>query len=333
MAYYARIIKETAIARALVSAAQRIIEKAHSSNGNETDALIAFAQSEILAISSYEANKQRALDIRDVVKHVFHDIEERFQQGGTLPGHSTGFASLDSMIGGLKQNLFYILGGRPGDGKTAIALNIARTVSVSGEHIAFFSLEMPRNELVLRLLSGEADVDGHRLARGFIGDTELQRIVSAADIIAKLPLTIDDTGGLPIDRLMARARRIKTERGLGAIFIDYLQLVRPSQKWNSREQEVSEVSRSLKALAKELSVPVIALSQLNRGSVDRPRKTPSLADLRESGALEQDADVITFLSSADDDGTLDLTIAKNRQGPTGQIQMIFDKSRTKFKEK
>jgi len=330
VAYHARIVKEKAIARGVVEAARRIIEKAHNLNGDGTDALSAFAQREVLTATSAGAGPS-GVEIRDLVKQAFRSIEERRERGDALPGLSTGFATLDASLGGLKKGLFYVFAGRPGMGKTALVLNISRIVAGAGGGVAFFSLEMPGAELSLRLLSSESGIDGHRLSRGLLGPEEWSRNVGAVNTLAKLPLKVDDTGGLPIDRLSARARRIKTESGLALVVVDYLQLVRPSQRWGTREAEVAEVSRCLKALAKELSVPVLAAAQLNRKVEDRADKRPTLADLRESGAIEQDADVIAFLYEGEDD-LMNLDISKHRQGPTGGVSLLFDRKRTKFLE-
>ena len=190
---------------------------------------------------------------------------------------------------------------------------------------------MPSIELTNRLLSAETGVDGHKITRGYFTNADLAKLAAAADNVARLPLYVDDAN-LPIDRIAARSRRIKADRGLDVIFIDYLQLVAPSHRWNTREQEVSEVSRSLKALAKELNVPVIAGAQLNRAIETRAEKKPTLADLRESGAIEQDADAVLFLSPTNEKGATDLIIAKHRQGPTGAVKLFFNKKITRFYE-
>jgi len=332
VAFYARIVRDKAIARGIVEASRRIIEKAHSMNGDGIDSLTAYAQGEILRAAATGTGPAGA-EIRDLVHRTFRGIEERSQKGEALPGLSTGLTGFDALTGGLKPALLYIKAGRPGVGKTAVVVNIARSAAGADGRVVFFSLEMPGSELVQRLLSMETGIDGFRLARGLLSPEEWSRCVRASDALAQLPLVIDDTGGLSIDRLMARARRTKAEKGLALIVVDYLQLVRPSQRWGTREQEVSEVSRSLKALAKELNVPVLATAQLNRGIESRQDKRLNLADLRESGAIEQDADVIAFLQPADDKGdVVELKISKHRQGPTGTVALLFDRKRTQFKD-
>ena len=236
---------------------------------------------------------------------------------------------MDRFLGGRSGGL-YIVAGRPGSGKTAIALQIGRKVSGSGQPVRINSLEMTSAELSQRLLSDETGIDGHARSRGYLIADQWRSAAVAADSLAKLPMTIDDTGGLPIDRLMARSRRLKIEKGIELIIVDYLQLVRSSQKRGTREAEVADISRSLKSLAKELDVPVLCAAQLNREVEGRRNKTLVLADLRESGAIEQDADVIVFLCEAGVDGSTELIIGKNRQGPTGKVPLAFDRARTRF---
>lgn len=331
--YYARIVREKAIARRIIEAARRMIARVYEPDGEGTDSLIAYAQEQILTVSRAITGPS-GIKIRNAVHHTFKDIEERHQKGTPLPGLSTGFTGVDAVTGGLKQRHLYIIAGRPGSGKTAFVLNIARNVAAVEGQVIFFSLEMSFSELSLRLISAETGIDGHRLSRGILWSEEWPRCGKAVNTLAQLSMEIDDTGGLPIDRLMARARRIKAEEGLVLVIADYLQLIRPFQKWGVREQEVAEVSRSLKALAKELNVPVLATSQLNRAIENRQNKRPTLGDLRESGAIEQDADVIAFLWPVDDSGEdTELIIAKHRQGPTGEVALIFDRKRTQFKDR
>jgi replicative DNA helicase len=329
--HYCRIVKEKALVRSVIEAAQRIIDKAHNLNGDGADTLNAFAQKEILSVSA-SASGSGGADLREILKRSHADMEERYHTGNALPGLSTGISGLDTLTGGLRDGRLYILAGRPGSGKTAFTLNVSRKVVGNVFPVDFFSLEMPSMDLSQRLVSSETGIDGHNITRGYLSPDQWKSVTRTTDALAKLPIWIDDTGGLPIDRLMARARRRKIEKGIRLIVVDYLQLVRPSQKWGTREKEVAEVSRSLKVLAKELSVPVLACAQLNRAMETRTTRTPVLSDLRESGAIEQDADVIMFLREAEDDGSTELTIAKNRQGKTGRIALIFDKARTRFLE-
>lgn len=324
--HYCGLIKDKATTRRIIETAQEIQQRAEGTT-TDIDGLLAYAQKEIMALTTTAT--ATGGDMRALIKESFKTLEERYKSGGSLPGISTGFKHLDALTGGLKAGGLYIIAGRPGTGKTAIALNITRSAADAGKSASFFSLEMPSTELTNRLLSSETGIDGHKLSRGYLSYEELDRAASAADTLARLPIIIDDAS-LSVDRMATRARRHKIEGGVDLVVVDYLQLVAPSRRWNTREQEVSEISRILKALAKELSVPVLAGAQLNRDIERRNNQTPTLADLRESGAIEQDADVIMFLLPTDDHGGTKLTVAKNRQGPTGAIDLIFDKRITRF---
>jgi replicative DNA helicase len=325
---YCKHIKEKAVTRRIIETAQQIQQRAEETT-TDVDGLLSFAQQSIMTLSATtSANTGR--DMRTLARTAFATIEERKQNGGPT-GITSGFEGLDQLLAGLRPGLFYPVAGRPGTGKTAIALNIARAVAGGGYVVVFFSLEMPSTELTNRLLSSETGIDGHKLNRGYLSDEEWGKAVNATDRIARLPIFIDDAT-LSIDRIATRARRHKAETGLDLVIVDYLQLVPPSRRWNTREQEVSEVSRTLKAIAKELNVPVIAGAQLNRNIENRTTKTPTLADLRESGAIEQDADAVIFIVPKNNDGGTELVVEKNRQGPTGSVSLTFDKRTTTFKE-
>jgi replicative DNA helicase len=325
---YCKHIKEKAVTRRIIETAQQIQQRAEETT-TDVDGLLAYAQKEIMSLTATAT--ATGADMRTLIKDAFQTLEERYKNGGALPGISTGYKHLDTLTGGLKAGGLYIIAGRPGTGKTAIALNITRKGAAAGKPVSFYSLEMPKGELMTRLISAETEIDGHKLSRGYLSPDELHRAALSADTLARLPVIIDDAS-LSVDRIATRARRHKAEGGVDLVVVDYLQLVPPSRRWNTREQEVSEVSRTLKALAKELSVPVLAAAQLNRDIERRNNQTPTLADLRESGAIEQDADVIMFLAPADDHGGTELIVAKNRQGPTGAIDLIFSKRITRFKE-
>ena len=252
-------------------------------------------------------------------------------QKKTLSSLSTGFSGLDVVTLGLKPGLLNVIAGRPGSGKTTFALTVARNVAGAARQVIFFSLEMPGPDLSHRLISAESGIDGHRLFRGILYSDEWSLSIEAANALTKLPLVIDDTGELPIDRLMERARRIKAEKGLALVVADYLQLIRPSRIWETREEEIAEVSRSLKALAKELNVPVLVTSQMYRSAEEEGNSYPSFSDLHESLVIERDADIVIFLWPMDDgSNTMRLIIAKHRQGPTGEIELLFDRKRTRF---
>jgi len=326
--HYCEIVKDHAVTRRVMEAAGRIIQEADTLPVGCSEELVTIAQREIMGVNSGVSDNG---DIRSLAKAAFEKIEERYNSGGGLPGISTGFRTLDLLTGGLKKGGLYIVAGRPGSGKTALSLCLTLTAAKSGSNSAFYSLEMPRIEITLRAISSLSGVNSHTMSQGYLSPEEWGKTARTADALSRMLITIDDsvTG---IDKIATRARRQHTERPLDMVIVDYLQLVRPSRRMNNREQEVSEVSRSLKALAKELDIPVIAGAQLNRAVETRRDSKPILADLRESGAIEQDADVIMFLSPTDSDGGTVLDVAKNRQGPTGEASLFFDRKTTTFRE-
>jgi replicative DNA helicase len=253
-------------------------------------------------------------------------------RGGELTGIPTGFRDLDQITGGLQAGELIVIAARPSMGKTAFALNIARNAAVDhGKKVAIFSLEMTTRSLVLRLLAAEARIDSSAFRRGFIAHNDHTRLVNAAGRLANAQIWIDDGSSATLLEIKAKSRRLKAERGLDLVVVDYLQLAHSDGKVERREQEISEISRGLKALAKELDIPVLTLSQLNRGPEARADKRPMLADLRESGAIEQDADLIGFIyrdevynKDSDDEGIAELIISKQRNGPTGLIRLRFE---------
>ena len=252
----------------------------------------------------------------------------------------TGFEKIDDLTAGLQKSELIIIAGRPSMGKTAFALNIALHAAMEEQiPAAIFSLEMSKEQLAFRLLSSEAKVDSQRLRKGFLGETDWPKLTTAAGRLSDAPLFIDDTPAITVLEMKAKSRRLKADSGLGLIVVDYIQLMRSGNYRDSREQEISEISRSLKALAKELKVPVVALSQLNRKVEDRTNRRPQMADLRESGAIEQDADVIAFIyrdevyNKSDDNidkGTAEIIIAKQRNGPTDTVKLAFVDKYTSF---
>jgi replicative DNA helicase len=256
-----------------------------------------------------------------------------------VTGVPTGFTKLDEMTSGLQPSDLIILAGRPSMGKTALALSIAQYAAIEKrETVAIFSLEMSKEQLVLRMLCSEARVDAHKLRSGFLGRADWPKLTSAAGRLAEAPIYIDDSPAMTVLEMRAKARRLKAERGLGLVIVDYLQLMRGRGGADNREQEISDISRSLKALAKELAIPVIALSQLSRAVDTRGGdKKPQLSDLRESGAIEQDADVVMFIfreevyrQTEENHGIADILLRKQRNGPTGEIQMAFIDRYTRF---
>jgi len=273
-----------------------------------------------------------------LIKDSFRTIERLYEKKELITGVPTGFEKLDEMTSGLQKSDLVIIAGRPSMGKTAFALNIAQRAAVdAGIPVAIFSLEMSKEQLAFRMLSSEAMVDSQRLRRGYPGETDWPKLTTAAGRLAEAPIYIDDTAAISVLEMKAKARRLKAESGLGLLIVDYLQLMRAGGTRDSREQEISEISRSLKALAKELNIPVVALSQLNRQVEQRTNRRPQMADLRESGAIEQDADVIMFLyrdevynRTEENTGLAEVNIGKQRNGPTGTVKLVFLEKYTRF---
>ncbi|MBE0555832.1 MAG: replicative DNA helicase, partial [Proteobacteria bacterium] len=294
IAYYAKIIKEKSILRRLIGTATEILNKSYDA-GMDIDSVLDEAEHAIFEISE---NKIRPsfYPIRDIIKDSFKTIERLYAKKELVTGVATGFDKIDDITSGLQKSDLIIIAGRPSMGKTAFALNIAQFAALEiGVPVAIFSLEMAKEQLATRMLAAEARVDSQRLRKGFLGETDWPKLTTAAGRLSEAPIYIDDTPAITAIEMKAKSRRLKAENGLGLIILDYLQLMRGGAYKDSREQEISEISRSLKALAKELSVPVIALSQLNRKVEDRTSRRPQMADLRESGAIEQDADLIAFI--------------------------------------
>jgi len=338
IAYYARIVKEKAILRSLIATATEILQKTYNA-GSDVDSVLDQAEQ---AIFENSENKIRPsfYTIREVVKDNFKELERLAERKDLITGVPTGFDKLDEITSGLQRSDLIIIAGRPSMGKTAFALNIAQNAALkSGVPVAVFSLEMAKEQLVFRMLSAEARVDSQRLRKGFLGETDWKKLVKASSDLSEAPIYIDDSAGITVLEMKAKSRRLKADAGLGLIILDYLQLMKGGAYKESREQEISEISRSLKGLAKELSVPVIALSQLNRKVEDRTNRRPQMADLRESGAIEQDADVIAFIyrdevynRSEDnpDKGIAEIIIGKQRNGPTGTVKLAFLEKYTSF---
>jgi replicative DNA helicase len=270
-------------------------------------------------------------------------LEELHGRRGTVTGVPTGFDEFDQKTCGLQPSDLIIIGGRPSMGKTAFALNIARNAAVDHEiPVGIFSLEMSKEQLGMRMLCSEGGIDTHNVRRGFFADRDWAVLTRAAGTISEAPIFVDDTPALSVLELRAKARRLKRDQNLGLVIVDYLQLMRGSRSLGTeyREQEISEISRSLKALAKELNVPVMALSQLNRRVEERHDKRPQLSDLRESGAIEQDADLIAFIyrdevyhAESPDQGVAEIIIGKQRNGPTGTVKLTFLSKYTRFEKR
>jgi len=335
--YYAKIVKEKSVLRQVIEAATRIAREGYEQPENAVDYLDK-AEQTILEISRRQQRKG-FIPIRDVMQETFQNIEDLYKKQGMVTGVATGFVDFDHLTSGLQRSDLIILAGRPSMGKTALALNIARNAAVKdGIPVAVFSLEMSKEQLGVRLLCAEAEVDGQKLRAGYIKKTDWKKLTSAADVLSRSPLFIDDSPGVTVREMRGKARQMKMELDIGLVVVDYLQLMQGSHRVESRVQEISEISRSLKQLAKELELPVLALSQLNRGVENRPDKRPILADLRESGAIEQDADVIAFVyreefyfrDRPECQGKAELIVGKQRNGPVGTLPLIFRKEFTRF---
>jgi replicative DNA helicase len=335
--YHSKIVREKAMLRGLL---RSVTDIARSVYDGELDAeeLIDYAEKTVFDLSDKRI-KVSFSSLKDVIKDSFQMIEQLYDKKEMVTGVPTGFSQIDELTTGLQKSDLIIVGGRPSMGKTAFSLNIAQYVGAHmKEPVAIFSLEMSKEQLAFRMLCSEAMVDSNSIRKGFIKKEDWHRLTNAAGNLASAPIFIDDSAGMTVLEMRAKARRLKAEHGLSLVIVDYLQLMRGRGNAERREQEISEISRSLKALAKELRVPVIALSQLNRGVESRTEKKPTLADLRESGAIEQDADVIIFLyrdevynkKREDNKGKAEIIIAKQRNGPTGEIPLTFLSHCTRF---
>jgi replicative DNA helicase len=336
--HYAKIIHDKACLRRLIEQSNAIVKKCFEDRGNVDDVLD-FAETAIFEISENKI-KPAFYPLGKVIESNIDTLEERQGNKALITGVPTGFALLDKMTAGLQPSDLLIIAGRPSMGKTSLALNIARNATLdSNVSTAFFSLEMSKEQLSMRLLCSEARIDSSRLRSGFFSREDWVKITDAAGVLSEAPLYIDDSPDVTTMTIRAKSRRLKMENDLGLIFIDYLQLMRGHANTERRDLEISEISRSLKALAKELSLPVIALSQLNRKLEERSDKRPQLSDLRESGALEQDADLVAFIyrdevynkdENNPNRGKAELIVAKQRNGPVGTVPLTFLNSYTRF---
>jgi len=337
---YSRIIKEKSIIRRLINASNNVITRCLEAT-DDPETLIDLAQSQIFEIAE-EKVPSGFLGIKDIVKSSFGTIDVLFDRGKGVTGVETGFVDLDRMTSGLQPGELIIIAARPSLGKTALALNIAAQAAIKGNVAGIFSLEMSKESLLIRLLCSEARIDSHKLRTGFSSRDDWSRMTQALGRLAEAPLFIDDTPALSVMQIRARARRMKAEKGLDLLIVDYLQLITGHGRFENRTQEVSFISRSLKSIAKELHVPVVALSQLSRAPEERPGHRPQLSDLRESGSIEQDADVVIFIfrpdvykrdeeeEGAEPGGRTELIIGKQRNGPTGSIPVVFIKRYARF---
>ncbi len=333
---YARIVREKAILRRLINITTEIASKCYQFSG-EVEDILDQAEKSIFEITAAKITPH-IYPLSEVIKDSFQTIEALYERKERISGVPTGFTKLDQLTSGFQPSDLIIIAGRPSMGKTAFALDIARNAATQAEIPAvIFSLEMSRQQLAIRMLCSEARVDSYKLRSGFIGERDWPRLTNAAGLLSEAPIYIDDSPGLTVLQMRAKARRLKSEKGLGLAVVDYLQLMSGRGGSDRREQEISEISRSLKALAKELNIPVVALSQLNRKVEDRTDRRPFMADLRESGAIEQDADVILFIyrdemydENSKQKGTAEVIIGKQRNGPIGKITLSFINQYTRF---
>jgi replicative DNA helicase len=337
--HHARMVRETAILRSLINVATEVIAECYE-HTEDVEELLDRAERMIFEISEQRVSAAFA-NLKELLKDSIRYTEQLYERHELITGLPTGFRDFDQLTAGLQPSDLIIIAARPGMGKTSFALNIARNVGVRVQEprqaAAIFSLEMSKEQLALRMLCAEARIDSSRLRRGYLDKNEWGRLVNAANDLSDTPIFIDDSPGLTALDIRAKARRLQAEHGLSLIIIDYLQLLRGRGRVESRQQEISEISRSLKALAKELKVPVVALSQLSRAVEQRGDRIPQLADLRESGAIEQDADLIVFIyrdevynKETKDKGIAKIIVGKQRNGPTGEIELAFLKEYARF---
>ncbi|MCI6574074.1 MAG: replicative DNA helicase [Actinomycetaceae bacterium] len=336
-AYYAKLVLDQAKLRALVEAGTKIVQLGYNTDGGDVNSLMETAQEEMFSVAESHI-KHDYQPLHTVLDEVLAEIEKNNSRDGQLAGLSTGFAELDEILGGLRAGQMIIVAARPGMGKSTLAMDFCRHVAIKQRiPVAFFSLEMNRTELVMRVLAAESNVFLTNLIKGGLKQDQYQRIAQTVDRIGDAPLIVDDSPNLTMTEIRAKARRLAQQEGIQMIVIDYLQLLTSGgRSVESRQQEVSDFSRSIKLLAKELNIPIIAIAQLNRNPEARADKKPQVADLRESGSLEQDADVILLIHRKDmdtngpDQPPSEIIIGKHRSGPTGSVELMFQGSRARF---
>ncbi|OIP57385.1 MAG: replicative DNA helicase [Candidatus Levybacteria bacterium CG_4_10_14_0_2_um_filter_36_16] len=331
--HYAAILKETYVRRMLISLSGQITDMSFEDNV-ESEELLDKAEQNIYKISQ-EHIKQGFIHVKDALAQSFDKLDELHKSGGRLRGLETGFVDLDLLLSGLQDSNLIVLAARPGQGKTAFVINIAQFIAVNSKiPVGIFSLEMSKEELVDRLLISQANIDAWKLKTGNLSEDDFEKLSSAMGELAEAPIFIDDTPGISIAEIRTKARRLQSEHEVKLLIVDYMQLANPGRRFENRVQEVSYVSQSLKNLARELKIPVIAVSQLSRAVEHRGERKPQLADLRESGAIEQDADVVMFLYSRDEEFTVqrivNILVAKHRNGPVGEKELLFRGDRIRF---
>ncbi|MDQ0176285.1 replicative DNA helicase [Bacillus chungangensis] len=335
--YYARIVEEKSLLRRLIKTATTIAQDGYARQ-DEVEEVLDEAERNIMEVANRK-NTSAFQNIKDVLVKTYDNIELLHHRKGDVTGIPSGFSELDRMTAGFQRNDLIIVAARPSVGKTAFALNIAQNVATkTEENVAIFSLEMGAEQLVMRMLCSEGNINAQNLRTGTLTSEDWRKLTMAMGSLSNSGIFIDDTPGIRISEIRSKCRRLKQEHGLGMILIDYLQLIQGSGRMKeNRQQEVSEISRSLKALARELEVPVIALSQLSRGVEQRQDKRPMMSDIRESGSIEQDADIVAFLyrddyydSESENKNIIEIIIAKQRNGPVGTVQLAFVKEYNKF---
>lgn len=327
--HYAKIIKEKMILRNLINSATQIVTECYDTS-KDVDGLVDKAEQLIFEVSSNKVEK-KFIPLRDIIKSSIETIDSLYQRKQNVTGISTGFRDLDIKTAGLQPSDLIVLAARPSMGKSALALCIAEHAAVVERvPVAFFSLEMSKEQLVQRMLCSHARVDAHKVRTGFLSQADWPKLVSAAGKLSEAPIYIDDTPGISVLELRAKARRLKSQFDVKLIVLDYLQLMQGHSRADNRQQEISEISRSLKALARELDTPLLAISQLSRAVEQRQDHRPQLSDLRESGAIEQDADLVILLlrewyynPTEENRGVAEIIIAKQRNGPTGNFNLAF----------
>ncbi|RED83335.1 replicative DNA helicase [Cohnella sp. LGH] len=335
--YYATIVEEKSLLRRLIRTATQIVSNGYATE-DDVSVLLNDAEARIMELSNRRSSTG-FISIRDVLMEVFERVEFLFNNRGGVTGIPSGFVDLDRMTAGFQPNDLIIVAARPSVGKTAFALNVAQNVAVrASETVAIFSLEMSAAQLVQRIICAESNVDAQRMRTGHLEGDDWEKLSMAIGALSEAQIYIDDTPGITVSDIRAKCRRLKKEKGLGMILIDYLQLIQGRGKaGENRQQEVSEISRTLKQIARELEVPVIALSQLSRGVEQRQDKRPMMSDLRESGSIEQDADIVAFLyrddyydKESEKKNIIEIIIAKQRNGPVGTVELVFLKNFNKF---
>jgi len=337
--HYARIVREKALLRNLIHATHNIQQRALEGEDG-ADAILDGAESSIFAIAE-DRIKVGLIPVKDIVRDNFERLEKIFREGKSITGVSTGYTELDKLLSGFQNSELLILAARPSQGKTALALNLAENIAIRSQlPVAVFSLEMSKESLLQRLVASVAQIDAHKFRTGHLSREDWRKMTEALGQISSAPLWIDDAGSTSVLEIGAKARRLKRDKGLSLLIVDYLQLITGRGRFNNRQEEVSSISRGLKGLAKELQIPVLVLSQLTRAP-EREERGPQLSDLRESGAIEQDADVVMFIyrphwakldSSPEERDQAEIQVAKQRNGPTDKVRFVFRSRLTRFEE-